>query len=117
MLIADKMFGIIVIIIGLVAGLIGTFLFVPPLLATSVILISTPWIIVISDYLLTEKWSQITTMFLLITVYISISVWVLGEIDNIASYQNRVGTSLIIVGAGTIHLIWILLIIKDGRRV
>ncbi len=113
----DRILNVILMFVGIVSGSMGVLLFSPILSAIAIIIITTPLIQTIVDYMLIEKWSQVTITFLLITAYISVSIWALNLFLNAASFQDRLGPSIIIIGAGIIQLFWILLfaIIPDSE--
>ena len=95
--------------VGIVSASLGLLLFCPSFIAAAVILIATPFILVIADNMLIDKWSQVIIVFLLVVGYISVSIWALSLFINTTSFHDRVEPSTIIIGAGVIQLFWIFL--------
>lgn len=104
---------VILLFAGVTSGLFGTFVFSPASIAIATVLISTTWILRIVDAMLIEKWVEATTMFLLVTSYVSVCIWATGLYIDIPPYQHRSELTLIIIGAGFVQLAWRLLIPQE----
>jgi hypothetical protein len=104
------MFDVISMLIGILLGSIGVFLFSPTLTAIAVVLITAPLIQTIVDNMLAKKWRQVTITCLLIAAYISVSIWALSLFADAATFQDRLRPGIIIIGAGIIQLAWVFLV-------
>ena len=99
----------LLILVGVITGLTGAFLSSPALMATAVILITTPSIVRTVDSMLVEMWSQVSIIFLLITGYISASIWALDSFLSAQSFLDRFTLNFAVTGAGFVQLAWICL--------
>lgn len=110
----SNMLNVILLSTGIGLGLTGVFISAQPLFATAVVLIVTPLIQKLVDDMLVEKWSEVITIFLGITGFIAISVWIITSIIEVTNIIDRLQWCLIVIGAGVIQLAWIFLVTEPG---
>lgn len=108
------MLNVILLSTGIGLGLTGVFISAQPLFATAVVLIVTPLIQKLVDDTLAEKWSEVITIFLGITGFISVSIWIISSITEATNITDRFHWCLIVVGAGVIQLAWKFLVAETG---
>ena len=107
------MLNFILLSAGVGLSLAGVFVFTQPLIATATVLLVTPLIQKLVDDMLVEKWSEVITIFLGITGFISLSIWTLSSIAEVANVIDKFPWCLIVIGAGVIQLAWIFLVAEN----
>ena len=101
---------VILLSAGICFGLTGVFIFTQPLLAITTVLVATPLIQKLVDEMLVDKWPEVITIFLGITGFIAVSVWIISSIIEVTNIIDRFQWCLIVVGAGVIQLAWMFLV-------
>ena len=109
----SNMLNVILLSAGIGLGSVGVFIFTQALFATGTILVVTPLIQKLVDDMLVEKWSEVITIFLGITGFITISVWIIGSIIEVTNIIDRFQWCLIVIGAGIIQLAWMFLVAES----
>ena len=108
-----NMLNVILLSAGIGFGSVGVFIFTQSLFATGTILVVTPLIQELVDDMLVEKWSEVITVFLGITGFISLSIWTLSSIAEVTNVIDKFPWCLIVIGAGVIQLAWIFLVAEN----
>ena len=101
---------VILLSTGIGLGLAGVFIFTQPLLAITTVLIVTPLIQKLVDDMLVDKWPEVITIFLGITGFIAVSVWIISSIIEVTNIIDIFQWCLIVVGTGVVQLAWIFLV-------
>ncbi len=76
----------------------------------AMVLIVTPLIQKIVDDMLVDNWPEVITLFLGITGFIAVSIWITGSIIEVTNIIDRFQWGLTVIGAGVIQLAWTFLV-------
>ena len=105
-----RAFDVISMFAGILAGIIGIFLFSPTFIAIAVVLIALPLVQTIVDDMLVKKWRQAIIICLLVIAYICVCIWALGLFMDAVTFQDKLRPGIIVIGAGIIQLAWVFLV-------
>ena len=110
----DKVVNVASLIIGLGSGVAGAITVNHALMVTGVVLVCTPFTIKFIDELLIGSWSEAVVTCSGLTAFIFICNWalILG-ISDVFIARGIPLLSILVIGSGTIQLLWMYLVVQE----